>query len=304
MWRDTTSPIRIGRRKYLAVGVAAVSLAGCSGPGDDGSTGTPGESQTDMATETDMAMETDTASETPTDTTADLSSPAASSETLYEVLYGQDDIEGANALYHPESPAPPISAENFEPYGGVEALDTTIQSTEVVRQNGPRATVYLDVEYSSPAGTAVVTDYVYLRRHEGEWLVNVWLPETSRQRVAQAKVEEFYTVLYGEDDIQGANELFHPESDAPEITAADFEQFGGLEAIEASVQSTEVVEDENERAEVHAEVEYSTPAGSTTNTDWFFLRLRGGVWFVDRWVPESVRDSETNSDGGTATPAE
>ena len=290
MWQDTTSSNRMGRRKYIALCVAAVGLAGCNGPPDDASTGTAGETQSNTAT----------ATQTPPGDTTDLSSPVASSKQLYQVLYGEDDIEGANALYHPESPAPPIKAENFEAYGGVEALDTTIQSEDVVRQNGPRATVYLDVEYSSPAGTSVVTDYVYLRRQEDRWLVNVWLPQTSRQRLAQAKVREFYTVLYGEDDIEGANELFHPESDAPAITADDFEPYGGLEAIDASVQSTEVIEDENERAEVHVEVEYSTPAGSTTNTDWFFLRLRGGAWFVDRWVPESVRDTET----GTATSGE
>jgi len=46
-----------------------------------------------------------------------------------------------------------------------------------------------------------------------------------------------------------------------------------------------------------AGVEYSTPAGSTTNTDWVFLRLRGGAWFIDRWVPESVRDSGTTTPG-------
>jgi len=284
--------------------MAAVGLAGCSGT-DDGAGESGGDTpadtdtpaSTEMPTATPTATSTETAMSTATESAVDMSSPAAASETLYQVLYGQDDIEGANALYHPESPAPPIRAENFEAYGGVEALDTTIRATEVVRQNGPRATAYLDVEYSSPAGTAVVTDYVYLRQHEDQWLVNVWLPQTSRQRMATEKVREFYSVLYDENDVEAANELFHPESDAPEISAEDFEPYGGLGSIEASVESTEVVSDETEQAEVHAEVEYSTPAGSTTNTDWVFLRLRGGAWFVDRWVPESVRDSGTTTPG-------
>ncbi|PSQ45572.1 hypothetical protein BRD17_01155 [Halobacteriales archaeon SW_7_68_16] len=115
--------------------------------------------------------------------------------------------------------------------------------------------------------------------------------------MATEKVREFYSVLYDENDVEAANELFHPESDAPEISAEDFEPYGGLGSIEASVESTEVVSDETEQAEVHAEVEYSTPAGSTTNTDWVFLRLRGGAWFIDRWVPESVRDSGTTTPG-------
>jgi len=291
--RDTNSSDRIGRRKYLALSAAAaVGLAGCSGS-EGGATGTDEDTPTDTAEPTATSTATATPTATASESTVDTSSPAATSETLYEVLYGDDDIEGANALYHPESPAPPIKAENFEAYGGVEALDTSILSTEVVRQNGPRATVYVEVEYSSPAGTAEVTDYVYLRKQDDQWLINVWLPQTSRQRTAKEKVEEFYSVLYDDNDIEAANELYHPESDAPEITAEDFEPYGGLESLEASVESTEVVSDENERAEVHAEIEYTSPAGSTTNTDWLFLRLRGGAWFVDRWVPESVRDSGT-----------
>jgi len=263
--------------------MAAVGLAGCTSSSDDGS----GDDE-----EAATATPTEAATATVEESMVDTASPVATSEALYQVLYGRDDIEGANALYHPESPAPPIKAENFEPYGGLEALDAGVESTDVVRQNGPRATVYLNIEYSSPAGTSVVTDYVYLRQHDGQWLINVWLPQTARQRTAKEKVREFYTVLYSENDIEAANELYHPESDAPEITAEDFEPYGGLEAMDASVESMEIVSDENEQAEVHTEVEYSTPAGSGTDTDYLFLRLRGGAWFVDRWVPEAVRDSE------------
>ncbi len=102
-------------------------------------------------------------------------------------------------------------------------------------------------------------------------------------------VKTFYDTLYGEDDIEAANALYHPDSEAPALKPADFEPFGGLESIGATVDSTEIVEQSDGTAEVHADVQYSTPAGSATNTDWFVLSKADGEWRVALWLPSSSR---------------
>ena len=110
----------------------------------------------------------------------DLSSPESSVETFYATLYDNDDIEGANALYHPESPAPEIVAEDFEPFGGIENIQADLQSMEVVSRGEGTAEVHATVEYTVPAGSATNTDYFTVRVNEGEWLIDEFLPESAR----------------------------------------------------------------------------------------------------------------------------
>ena len=102
-------------------------------------------------------------------------------------------------------------------------------------------------------------------------------------------VETFYDTLYGEDDIEAANALYHPDSEAPALKPADFEPFGGVESIDSTVASTEVVEDGETTVEVHAEVQYSTPVGSATETDWFVLSQADDEWRIALWLPASER---------------
>ncbi|TQQ83588.1 hypothetical protein EGH24_02000 [Halonotius terrestris] len=106
---------------------------------------------------------------------------------------------------------------------------------------------------------------------------------------AKTTVQTFYTTLYGDDDLEATNEMYHPDSEAPELKPADFEPFGGLESIGATVASTEIVEQSDGTAEVHADVQYSTPLGSATNTDWFVLSKADGEWRVALWLPSSAR---------------
>jgi hypothetical protein len=304
------------RRSFLtasAVGIAG--LAGCSG-GSDNETeaeSTPTATEEPTATEAMTAMETETPTPTATEAMSmDLSSPESAVETFYGTLYGNDDIDATNGLYHPESPAPELKPADFEPFGGVENIQADIQSTEIVAEGEGTAQVHAEVDYTTPAGSATNTDWFYLAQSDGDWLVNIWLPASSRQpgesgalATPKATVETFYQVLYGNDDIEGANELYHPESDAPELKAEDFEPYGGVEAIEADLQSMEVVEEGEGTARVHAEVDYTTPAGSATNTDYFDLRFYEGAFLVDAFIPESARGdgggTATASDDGTAT---
>ena len=115
----------------------------------------------------------------------------------------------------------------------------------------------------------------------------------------EATVQTFYDTLYGDDDIEATNGLYLPESEAPELTPEDFEDFGGVGQIQSDVQSTEVVSQSDGRARVHAEVAYTTPAGSATDTDWFVVRNADGEWLVSLWLPASARDgmSEEEAEG-------
>lgn len=265
----------MGRREYLILGaLTTAGLAGCSGDG---------------TTAGDRRPETNTATGTPS-----LHSPRAATRQFYTTLYGQDDISGTNALYHPESPSPPLEAPNFEPYGGLENIHTDIQWATVVSQDDGRATVHVDVRYTLPDSTNPATDYMYLRQSGDEWRINNWLPEALRQRFARGTVERFYDTLYNQNDIEAANAMYHPDSSSGPLEVSSFEPYGGLENIETAVQSTELVAEGDGEAEVHADIEYTTPNGTNTATDYVFLKLRQGNWTVDRWVPEAVRETPTD----------
>jgi len=277
---DTDEPngaSRIGRRKYLTASIlAAAGLAGCSGGGDES---------------------TATGAETPTSSEMEQSatrSPESVTRSFYNTLYGDDDIEGTNALYHPESPAPEIQASNFEPFGGLETIETTIESVTVVSNDDGRATVHATIDYTFPNRTTTNTDYMYLRQSGEEWRVNRWFPEGLRRRFAKNTVVEFYDTLYNQNDLEAANAMYHPDDGGP-LEASSFESYGGLENIETTVTSTEVVAEGDGAAEVHADVEYSTPNGTNTATDYVFLKLYQGNWRIDSWVPEAVRESESEN---------
>jgi uncharacterized lipoprotein len=113
--------------------------------------------------------------------------------------------------------------------------------------------------------------------------------EDSDLSTPEATVKTFYNTLYGNDDIEGTNELYHPESRAPELSEADFEQYGGVSAIGSEVESTETVSQSESEVEIHAEIAYSSPAGSVVETDWFTLAPSDGEWMVLSWTPEAIR---------------
>lgn len=113
----------------------------------------------------------------------------------------------------------------------------------------------------------------------------------SEDSPVKATVQTFYTTLFGDDDIGGANAMIHPDSEIPKLKPADFEQWGGVESIRSTVASTEVVEQSDGTAEVHADVQYSTPLGSATDTDWFVLSKADGEWRIALWLPASEREN-------------
>jgi len=164
------------RRQLLtATAIGMASIAGCSGgSGEDGtesSTGTPTGASTEATTES-MGNSVDEG----------LATPKATVQTFYETLYGNDDIQGANELYHPQSEAPPIKEEDFEQYDGVSAITADVESREVVSESESQAEVHATVAYNSPAGPATLTDYFTLAPSDGEWLILAWIPETVRNQ--------------------------------------------------------------------------------------------------------------------------
>jgi hypothetical protein len=168
-------------------------------------------------------------------------------------------------------------------------MQAEIETIEIVSQGDATAFVHADVTYTTPAGSATDTDYLYLRQEGEQWRMNVWLPETPRENAAKSTVSAFYRTLFGDNDIEAANAMYHPESSGGDLSASDFEPYGSLEETEASIDSTELVSEGDGTAEVHVDVTYSTPDGSMTDTDHAFLRLQGPTWKIDRWEPETSR---------------
>jgi|APHM01.1.fsa_nt_gi hypothetical protein len=125
----------------------------------------------------------------------------------------------------------------------------------------------------------------------------------SEESPAKATVKTFYTTLYGEDDLEATNAMYHPDSEVPALKPANFEHYGGLESMSADVNSTEIIEQSDGVAEVHAVIRYSTPVGSATNTDWFVLSKADGEWLVALFLPESARGgmSEEEIEGAMET---
>jgi hypothetical protein len=154
------------RRQLLtASAIAIAGVAGCSG-------GTGSEE----ATETEASG-------------GGLGTPEDTVATFYDTLYGEDDIEATNELYHPDSEAPELTERDFEPFGGVEAIDSSVEDTEILSESDVRTRSHVDVDYSTPAGSAVNTDWFVLRQQDGEWLVSMWLPESSRSDMSTEEAE-------------------------------------------------------------------------------------------------------------------
>jgi len=265
---DSTEPI--GRRKYLALSaLAVVGVAGCS------------------------SERVGRGAKPTNEESSDMSSPTAATQSFYTTLYAGNDLEGANGMFHPESPAPELKPANFERFGGLENMGTDVQSTDVVSQGNGQARVHAEVIYSTAEGQmgSTLTDYVFLKQHDGEWLIDRWAPERIRRIQAKGAVEKFYGTLYGKNDIEAANAMYHPESESPALQPSAFEPDGGIQNIRADIQSLTVLTEGGGEAEVRAEVEYTTPDGVSTATDRVFLASHRGRWRIDEWVSEATGES-------------
>ena len=164
------------RRQLLtATAIGVAGIAGCSS--DSGGGG----------------ASTEASGDTPTSSTGDgggnLATPEATIQTFYDTLYGEDDIEGANELYHPDNQVEPFSTENFEPFGGVSAIGAELQSTETISEAETTTEIHATVDYSTPAGSATQVDWFELKTQGDQWLVMVFFPESARNAASPTPTE-------------------------------------------------------------------------------------------------------------------
>ena len=93
-------------------------------------------------------------------------------------------------------------------------------------------------------------------------------------------VEEFYAAM-DEGDVDAMNELIHEDSPEGEATEEDFE---GSEDFEFTVEETEVLEEDDDVAEVRAKVtfegEFMGEEFEETDEDLIELRTEDGSWKV------------------------
>jgi hypothetical protein len=106
---------------------------------------------------------------------------------------------------------------------------------------------------------------------------------------AVAVVEEFYQ-SYNDADLEKSNALAHEEF-PDEIQAADFEEFGGIENMQWTVDDTEIVRESEGLVEVHADVTVQTLAGTGEDTDYFLLTQEDGEWQYLMFLPRPVRET-------------
>lgn len=107
---------------------------------------------------------------------------------------------------------------------------------------------------------------------------------------AVATVEQFYDA-YNEDDLDRVNELSTEAytEEFGEITEEDFEEFGGLENMQWTIDETTVERESEELVEVHADVSVSTPIGEGDDVDYFLVVPEDGEWRYDMFLPEEIR---------------
>ncbi|WP_121820653.1 nuclear transport factor 2 family protein [Halostella salina] len=91
-----------------------------------------------------------------------------------------------------------------------------------------------------------------------------------------AVVEQFYQAL-DDGDRGTANDLIHSESPQGEIGEQEMAQF---ESYDITVESTEVLDESDDTAEVEVELTLEADGESSTNTMTVELRTEGGDWKV------------------------
>lgn len=92
----------------------------------------------------------------------------------------------------------------------------------------------------------------------------------------EGAIREFYTAL-NEGDVETVNSRIHPDGEADEITQDQADQ---LSQAEFSVESTEVVEQEDDRAVVNTTVSISMMGQEQSQSADIELRRHDGQWKI------------------------
>lgn len=89
-----------------------------------------------------------------------------------------------------------------------------------------------------------------------------------------AAIEQFYQAV-DDGDREAANDLIHSESPVGKLTEDDMARF---EDMDITVESTEVVEESDDTAQVEAELTMESDGESSTETITYELRKENGGW--------------------------
>lgn len=92
----------------------------------------------------------------------------------------------------------------------------------------------------------------------------------------EAAVEEFYTAL-GDGNTDRVNELLHPDANAGELTDEQVSQF---EQLDFSVDETELVEEDGDRAVVSVTITTTIQDQEQTSSQELELRTHEGSWRI------------------------
>ncbi len=117
---------------------------------------------------------------------------------------------------------------------------------------------------------------------------------------AVATVEEFYEA-YNDDDLDTVNELSTEAytQEFGDIGEEEFEDFGGLENMQWTIDEIQVERESAELVEAHAHVSVATPIGDGEDVDYFLLVPEDDEWRYEMFLPEQVRQdlSQEEIDG-------
>lgn len=150
------------RRRFLQLSgaCATAAVAGCLGDSSDDTAATASLTGAESGTATETAATDDEAA---TGEAGDnfLITPI---DRLWD-SYNDGDIEGMQAVFHPDSSAGPTEEDvSFEG-------EVSISSTTVLERSDESATVEADLTYETDADRSERTDTYELRSYEGRWVI-------------------------------------------------------------------------------------------------------------------------------------
>ncbi len=114
---------------------------------------------------------------------------------------------------------------------------------------------------------------------------------------AVTTVEQFYGA-YNDGDLETANELSTEAytEEFGEIEEEVFEEFGGLESMQWTIDEITIERESPELVEAHAHVTVSTPIGDGEDVDYFLLVPEDDAWRYDMFLPDLIRQDMTQEE--------
>jgi len=157
------------RRQLLIASAASVAaMAGCTGGGDN-------DEEEDM--EGDSSM-----------------SPGEEAEAVVDEFYASyndADLERTNELFSQQylDEVGRLTEEPFEPFGGIENMEWTVNDTIVERESEELVEIHADTIVSTPAGSGDSLDFFLMSPEDGDWKIDMFLPANVREDMSQEEID-------------------------------------------------------------------------------------------------------------------